>query len=122
MRWSATGEGKKAVGVGVLDMADIVALSDRIARRFDPERIVLFGSYADGRATSDSDVDLLVVMAHGGTAARKAAEILTVVRPTFGVDVVVRTPSEVRERVEQEDFFLRDVLAKGRVLYEVPDP
>jgi hypothetical protein len=44
------------------------------------------------------------------------------VRPTFGVDVVVRTPSEVRERVEQEDFFLRDVLAKGRVLYEVPDP
>ena len=106
----------------VLGIADILRLSERIAPPFSPERIVLFGSYAEGHPTPDSDVDLLVIMPHKDKAARKSAEILTRVQPSFGVDLLVRTPEEVRRRLESEDFFLHDVLSKGRVLYEAAHP
>jgi predicted nucleotidyltransferase len=48
-------------GSTMIDKEDIVALAERIAREFAPERIILFGSYAYGTPTEDSDVDLLVV-------------------------------------------------------------
>jgi len=43
------------------------------------------------------------------------------IRPRFGVDMLVRTPEEVRQRLSWNDFFLRDIIEKGRVLYEAPD-
>ena len=55
---------------------DIHELARGIAREFHPERIVLFGSHAEGTAGPDSDVDLLVVMPFRGTALRKSVEIL----------------------------------------------
>jgi predicted nucleotidyltransferase len=56
-------------------MKDIRDLSRRIVRQFRPRRIVLFGSYAEGRATPDSDVDLLVILPHRGKAVEKSVEI-----------------------------------------------
>ena len=100
----------------------IRALSRRIAEEFRPARIILFGSYASGRAREDSDVDLLVVMPFEGKGARKAAEILNRVEPDFPVDVIVRSPRQMRERLASADFFLREVVKKGRVLYEAAHP
>lgn len=102
--------------------AKIRQLSRRIADRFNPERIILFGSRADGRARDDSDVDLLVVMRHQGPAARKAAEILNSVEPDFAVDLIVRSPREVRWRLAQRDQFLAQVMKHGKVLYEAAHP
>lgn len=98
-------------------LESIIATSDRIAREFQPERIVLFGSHAYGTPRSDSDVDLLVVMPFVGHAAYKALEILNRVNPPFPVDLLVRTPEEVARRIALNDFFLRDILTRGRVLY-----
>jgi predicted nucleotidyltransferase len=98
--------------------AKIVELSRRIARRFSPQRIVLFGSRARGRARRDSDVDLLVVMRFRGGSARKAAEILNTVEPEFPVDLLVRTPQELRWRLAQNDPFFGEIARRGRVLYE----
>lgn len=98
-------------------LASIIAMSDRIAREFQPERIVLFGSHAYGTPRSDSDVDLLVVMPYVGHAAYKAIEILDRVNPPFPVDLLVRTPEEIARRIALNDFFLRDILTRGRVLY-----
>lgn len=75
--------------------AKIRALSRRIAAEFRPERIILFRSHAHGRATMDSDVDLLVVMPFKGKGVHKSIEILNRVVPEFPVDVIVRTPSQV---------------------------
>ncbi len=91
---------------------------DRIVRDFHPERIILFGSCARGDADEDSDVDLLVIMPFEGKGARKAAEIMKRVRPGFPVDVIVRTPETVRERLELGDFFLREAVEKGKALHE----
>ncbi len=98
--------------------ARIKALSRRIAEEFSPDRIILFGSHALGRAHADSDVDLLVVMRCDGPGARKAAEILNSVEPEFAVDLIVRTPREIRRRLAQDDSFLVEAVRRGKVLYE----
>jgi uncharacterized protein len=97
---------------------DIAVLSEHIAREFHPERIILFGSYAYGNPTDASDVDLLVILPFKGSNVRKAAEILSKVNPRFAVDIVVRTPEQIRERLMWNDFFLREIIEKGQVLYE----
>lgn len=102
--------------------AKILRLSRRIAEQFDPERIILFGSRAHGRARRESDVDLLVVMRFRGLGARKAAEILNRVQPEFAVDLLVRTPQELRWRLAQRDRFFGEIVRRGKVLYEAAHP
>lgn len=98
--------------------AQIRQLSRRIAEHFSPDRIILFGSRAHGRAHADSDVDLLVVMQCDEPGARKAVEILNRVEPAFAVDLIVRTPQEISKRLAMQDRFLADVMHRGKVLYE----
>ncbi len=104
----------------MLSFAPIHALSAQIAAMFQQERIILFGSYAYETPGQDSDVDRLVIMPYTRHAVYQAAAILTQVKPTFPVDVLVRTPEEVIERIVQGDYFLREVVERGRVLYAAP--
>lgn len=97
---------------------EIEEFARRIAAEFHPERIILFGSYAYGTATPDSDVDLLVVMPHAGKAVEQALEIRRAVQPNFGLDLIVRDPQTLQQRIEWGDFFLREITQKGVVLYE----
>lgn len=99
-------------------LIEIQRFADAIAERYKPEKIILFGSYAYGTPTPSSDVDLLVVMPFEGRSVRKAIEMLDSIEPRFGVDLLVRTPAGLQERLAQQDFFLRDVVTKGRILYE----
>jgi uncharacterized protein len=99
----------------------IQELSQKIAAQYSPDRIILFGSHAYGTPTEDSDVDLLVVMPFDGQPFRKAAEILDEISPNFSVDLIVRTSEQLSERLVLGDFFLQEVVTKGRVLYESVD-
>jgi uncharacterized protein len=99
-------------------MKDIRRVAREIGRRFGPERVVLFGSHARGEASRDSDVDLLVVMEGKGEPVERAVQIRMQVRPPFPVDILVRSPERVRERIAMGDNFMREVVEKGVVLYE----
>jgi len=88
-----------------------------IAIKFKPERIVLFGSYAYGNPTSDSDIDLFVVLPHEGLAARKAAEIRLALPADLSIDVIVRSPEKVQERLQMHDYFISEIMGKGHVIY-----
>lgn len=105
----------------MVSMKQIREFSGRIAREFRPQRIVLFGSYANGSPTADSDVDLLVVLSHEGRAVDKSVEIRMKLRPAFPLDLLVRTPEKVLQRVSMGDAFLRDIIDNGMVLYEADD-
>jgi predicted nucleotidyltransferase len=105
----------------MVEVGNIVELAARIVQQFHPERIILFGSCAYGRPTADSDVELLVILPFEGHPARKAAEIRTSIRAPFPMDLLVHTPQQVQRRVEQGDFFIREIMEKGKVLYEAPD-
>jgi predicted nucleotidyltransferase len=106
----------------VVDMDSIHALVERIVQAYHPERIVLFGSHAYGTPTVSSDVDLLVVLPFEGKGSRKAVEILNTLEPEFSVDLLVRTPEQVRQRLALNDFFLREVIERGKILYEATHP
>ena len=95
----------------------IQAFVDEVVRQFQPERVVLFGSYAYGRPSEDSDVDLLVIMPFRGSPNKKAVEIDLRVRRQFAMDLLVRTPGTVRKRVRLGDWFLREIMETGKVLY-----
>jgi predicted nucleotidyltransferase len=99
-------------------MSQVVELSQRIAHQFDPDKIVLFGSYAYGTPADYSDVDLLVIMPFEGHPFDKAMDILNRLDPDFAADVVVRTPKDTARRYAQYDPLIREALDRGRVLYE----
>ena len=94
------------------------AFADAVARRFKPQRIVLFGSYAYGKPTKDSDVDLLVVMPEDRKEGRKAAQIREEIEADFPLDLIVRTPEDIRWRLAEGDCFLQEIFHKGQVMYE----
>lgn len=99
---------------------DINEFGKRLAAEFRPQRIVLFGSYANGTPTRDSDVDVLVVMPLEGDPVDKSVEMRLKLRPRFPLDLLVRTPAKIKERLAMGDDFIKDILDKGKVLYEAP--
>jgi len=102
----------------MITMRQIEDVSGRIAAEFEPERILLFGSYAWGAPSPDSDVDLLVILPFEGKAVAKSVEMRLKIKPPFPVDLLVRTPEKIHERLALGDPFIRSILEKGRVLYE----
>jgi len=99
----------------------IARLCAVIAREFQPEKIILFGSWAYGKPDTDSDIDLLVVMPFEGSPFRQAGTILNRVIQAVGVlplDLLVRTAEQLDERLTIGDGFVRDILERGKVLYE----
>jgi len=101
-----------------LTMGQIEEVGRRIADEYQPERVLLFGSYAWGVPTADSDVDLLVILSFEGKAVAKSVEMRLHIRPPFPVDLLVRTPEKIRERLELGDPFIRSIIEEGKVLYE----
>ena|SRR5438876_12439029 len=105
----------------MISRRDIKRVCTQIARGFRPHRIILFGSYAYGKPTPDSDVDLLVIMPLQGRATDKAVEISSQLEHRFPIDLLVRSPEQVRQRLAWNDFFLREVTEKGVVMYDATD-
>ena len=90
----------------------------RITVAFHPIKIVLFGSYAYGHPTPDSDVDLLVVLETNQKPAERQIAVSRLIHPRpFPVDILVRTPKEIEDALSMQDPFIRDILDRGRVLY-----
>ncbi len=103
----------------MISQAAIRRYVQQLAREFSPERVILFGSYATGKATEDSDVDLLVIMQHEKPRnVEQAVEIGIRLHARFPLDLLVRRPTELRRRLEEGDSFLRDAVTDGKVLYQ----
>jgi predicted nucleotidyltransferase len=92
----------------------------QVAERFRPEKVILFRSHAYGRPHADSDVDILVVMPARNEIGQ-AARIDRVIDPSFPLDLLVTTPRNLAWRLREGDSFLREVVTRGKVLYEKAD-
>ena len=96
----------------------LAGISRRIVEKFQPYKVVLFGSYAYGTPDLDSDVDLLVVMDSVEPMAQRIRRVTAVAKVRFlPMDVLVRTPAEIEARLAMGDFFIAEILEKGKVLY-----
>jgi predicted nucleotidyltransferase len=105
-----------------IPLSAIRRFARQIAERFHPEKIILFGSYAYGTPHAESDVDLLVIMPTHNALDQAIRIDRTFERP-FSVDLHVRTPYQIRQGLkdpEDRDWFLYEVMTKGKVLYEAP--
>jgi predicted nucleotidyltransferase len=103
-----------------IPLAAIRRFARRIAERFQPEKIILFGSYAYGEPHNESDVDLLVVM-RTKNAIDQSIRIKMAFKRLFSLDLIVRTPWQIERGLKDDDWFLREIIEKGKVLYEAPD-
>jgi predicted nucleotidyltransferase len=91
----------------------------RLAAKLQPEKIILFGSYAYGKPTPDSDVDLLVILETSASATERYLAVSSLLYPRpFPVDILVRTPREIEQALHKGDFFIEEIVSQGRVLYE----
>lgn len=96
---------------------------NRLARKLKPDKIILFGSYAYGDPTPDSDVDLLVIMK---TRIKRQVDRYVLVSNLldprqFPVDIIVKTPKEIKDALKggvANGFFIRAILEQGKPLYE----
>ena len=99
--------------------AKIRRAAQKLVDELRPEKIILFGSFAYGQPTIDSDVDLLIIVNSNlrpHARSMQASEVLSP-RP-FPVDLIVRTPAEIVDRLKVGDCFVEEIVTKGKVLYE----
>ena len=96
----------------------IQELANSIARDFHPERIILFGSYARGNPTPDSDVDLLVILPFEGKPFWKSLEIMNRADALFPLDLLARHPTDAARRYAEGDPVIRDAMDNGKELCE----
>lgn len=98
--------------------AYIQQVCERIAEHFQPEKIILFGSHAYGQPTPESDVDLLVVMDFAGSPLQQAIKISRELGLVTPMDLLVRTAAQVQERLQINDPFMREIVERGKVMYD----
>jgi predicted nucleotidyltransferase len=95
------------------------AAVQRIVQELHPEKIVLFGSYAYGNPTPDSDVDLLVIMETDLSSSQRYVAVSRLLDPRpFPVDILVKRPDEMKWALEKGDSFIREIITQGIVLYD----
>src|SRR5436309_6461549 len=81
-------------------MSVIRRFARQVAERFDPDKIILFGSYAYGTPDADSDVDILVIMP-ARNQIDQAVRIDTAIEAPFPLDLIVRTPKNLAWRLAE---------------------
>jgi len=93
-----------------------------IANKFNPERIILFGSYAAGMPGKDSDLDLLIIRDTALPMHERGNEIrLSLIGTKIPIDILVFTKSEFETEKQKKHSFLSSVLKNSKVLYERAD-
>lgn len=90
-----------------------------ISRTIHPQKVILFGSYANGTPGPNSDVDLLVILNKKQKSFGLYEKISQLLEPrSFPIDLLVHTPIEIQKRLKKGDTFIQEILDKGKVLYE----
>ncbi len=91
----------------------------KIVNQFDPEKIILFGSLADGQVRESSDIDLVVVMKTEERYWDRMRTFSKKIRPQVACDIFVYTPEEWEESIKRgRSFASHEIKGKGEVLYE----
>lgn len=104
----------------MINFETIQEMVTKIAKQFDPEKIILFGSYARGEATENSDVDLLVLMEPVAPRGQRSAPIIRMLAEAYvePIDIVVRSPQGLEQWQDIPGSFAYQISKEGIVLYE----
>jgi predicted nucleotidyltransferase len=102
----------------MISKENITDIARKIAESFNPEKIILFGSYAWGKPDRDSDLDLFVIMESTERPIKRAASLRRVLKDGYvPMDILVRTPEELKHRIDIGDPFIKKIIRDGQVIY-----
>ena len=85
-------------------------------KKYKPEKIILFGSYATGKPKKDSDVDLLVIKKTKKGLLDRQREIVDCLLSSVPSDIIVLTPEEFEQSSKEPNYFMREILQYGKVI------
>lgn len=109
----------RPAGFAPLTTETLFSVVQRLIDTLDPHKILLFGSYARGNPTPDSDLDLLIIMDTQADSVERVLAVSRLLRPRpFPVDILVRTPAEIENALASGNSFVSEILSRGVVLYE----
>lgn len=98
----------------------IRSIVENTINKITPQKVILFGSYAYEKPYRDSDVDLLFIKETKLSALKRYCWVNSNIEHLFPMDILVKTPSEIKRRLDIGDPFYRNIMKKGKVLYESP--
>lgn len=96
---------------------EIAYIVNKIASGYHPEKIILFGSAAEDKWTSDSDLDFFIVKQDPRQAHLRMREVTALFEHRVATDVIVYTPEEVELSLKLGDPFVQNILRFGRIVY-----
>ncbi|MEA2064765.1 MAG: nucleotidyltransferase domain-containing protein [Patescibacteria group bacterium] len=97
---------------------EIQKITDQIKKKYKPEKIILFGSFAYGKPTKDSDVDLFIVKNTKETRTKRHLKVdRMLLDRAIPLDILVYTPQEIKKRISLGDFFIKNIIQQGKILY-----
>jgi predicted nucleotidyltransferase len=97
---------------------EIKKITESIKKHYKPEKIILFGSYANGKPRENSDIDLVVIKKTKDRFIRRLFKVVEGINSDLGTDILVYTPEEWRERIKKKHYFFMEIAQKGKVIYE----
>lgn len=98
---------------------ELKRIMEIIVREYKPQRVILFGSLAQGDVREWSDIDLAIVKDTQQRFIKRIGEVFQLTRPHLALNVVVYTPQEVDQMEREGHYFWRDeITGKGKVLYD----
>lgn len=97
----------------------IIEINKKIVKEYKPEKIILFGSYAWGKPTKDSDVDLFIIKKTTTPGMKRIEQLDKIfLRREVALDFLVYTPTQIKENLKNGDIFINKILSEGIVCYE----
>ncbi|MFH1440693.1 MAG: nucleotidyltransferase domain-containing protein [Candidatus Omnitrophota bacterium] len=93
-------------------------LTQTIKEKYKPQKIILYGSVAKNKATKDSDIDIFIIKRTHKKLLDRIKDVFDIVDCQIPIEPIIYTPSEVKKRLKMGDFFIKDILKEGKVLYE----
>jgi len=94
-------------------------ITRRIVAKINPKKIILFGSYAHGKPNKDSDIDLFIIKETTLSSSKRFGLVSDALYPRLiPMDFIIKTPGEIKKRLKGFDPFIKDIMTRGKVLYE----
>jgi predicted nucleotidyltransferase len=97
---------------------EIQRITQEIVKKYKPEKIILFGSFATGKRKENSDVDLVVIKKTKKKFGARLFEVCQYIHSWLGTDILVYTPKEWEKGLKKNYYFFKEIDQKGKLIYE----
>ena len=97
---------------------EVENITQTLKTNYQPEKIILFGSCANGKIKSSSDIDMLIIKKSNKRRIDRIKEVLMMIDNNLPFEPLIYTPQEIKKRIELDDFFIKNIVKKGKILYE----